>query len=159
MNASKGNVQWFRYETPICVDGSISCIAGHRDFRGDRCTDLTIFQMPDNGTIIAPSLFQWNSTLDPIVGNEDGFQNLRHVDCTHIYGSDDFTRICAGAISWTGYTMNQQTTVQTTPYLVGSPWNLDRVINVNDIQNLIPRFSISALAALNDNGPSHIVLN
>jgi hypothetical protein len=78
-------MHWFPYEIPVWVEGSISYTADHRNFFGDRCTNLTVFQTLGD-TIIAPGLFQCNSTLDLVAGGgEDDFQNLRNVARAHIY--------------------------------------------------------------------------
>ncbi|OCK97866.1 uncharacterized protein K441DRAFT_373153 [Cenococcum geophilum 1.58] len=55
--------------------------------------------------------------------------------------------------------MNQHNTVQTTPYLVGSPWSPYCVVNVDDIQNIIPRFSIGSIAALDDHRLNYTIPN
>jgi hypothetical protein len=55
--------------------------------------------------------------------------------------------------------MSQHNTVQTTPYLIGLPWGPYRVVNMDDIQNIIPRFSIGAIAALDDRRLNYTIPN
>lgn len=52
VNASKDDMHWFSYEVLVWIDGSISYIADHRNFCGDRYTNLTVSQTP--GDIIVP---------------------------------------------------------------------------------------------------------
>ncbi|KAF2120810.1 hypothetical protein BDV96DRAFT_484879 [Lophiotrema nucula] len=143
---------WFKNKLPEYVHGSLSWIGSRWENCGPRCTNMTVYQTRDSGEIKHPSLFLCNSTLSPVTGGEEAFTYLRPEDNEHIFSSDDFARIATGAISWTGYTMNKWYDRQTRAYLRGSKWSPYHIVSKEEVEDLIARFTIGAVAAFDDHG-------
>ncbi|KAF2189449.1 hypothetical protein K469DRAFT_658287 [Zopfia rhizophila CBS 207.26] len=150
-NGSFDGRDWDLYAVPQYVHGSISWVAARAAYCGPRCTNLTVYQASDSTNIKHSSLFLCNSTLAEVQAKA-GDLKLRNVDNEHVYSTDGFARIAAGAIAWTGYTMTRRTERQTRVYLSGLQWSPYRIVNGTDIEDLIARFSISAIAAFDDHG-------
>lgn len=70
----------------------------------------------------------------------------------HIYGNDDFARIAAGSMAWTGYELNNWDDQQWRSYLRGSKWSPYKMLKKEDIEDLLARFTIGAVAAFDDHG-------
>ena len=73
-------------------------------------------------------------------------------DDLSVYGSDDFARIAAGAIGWTGIFWNNWSDRQSRSYSPGSKWSPAKVVTTRDVEDLLMRFTIGAVAAFDDHG-------
>ncbi|KAF2264481.1 hypothetical protein CC78DRAFT_544008 [Lojkania enalia] len=148
---------WDKYYLPSYVRGSISWIGSVSANCGPRCTNLTVYQTKDSRDIKNPSLFLCNSTVSEVTGGEEAFSSLQEKDKSHIFGTDEFARIASGAIAWTGYTMNSWRSRQTRVYLRGSKWSPYEIVRKEQIEDLIARFTIGAIAAFDDHGIRYVV--
>ncbi|KAF2733184.1 hypothetical protein EJ04DRAFT_439567 [Polyplosphaeria fusca] len=140
------------FDLPEYVYGSISWIGSRAANCGPRCTNMTVYQAADDEAIDHPALLLCNSTLSSVSEDPKAFTSLSPKDNDHIYSTDDFARIAAGSICWTGYSMNGWTERQTRLYLQGSKWSPRNKVSKEDIEDLIARFTIGAVAAFDDHG-------
>ena len=69
-------------------------------------------------------------------------------DDAAIYGNDDFARIAAGAIGWTGI----GTDPQSRWYPSGSKWSPAKQVLTEEVEDMLMRFTVGALAAFDDHG-------
>jgi hypothetical protein len=78
---------------------------------GSRCTNFTVLQDKDDDLVKVPGLFLCNSTLTEITKahGKDDITTVTPEDNASVYGSDDFARIAAGSIGWTGIAWNNWT--------------------------------------------------
>jgi hypothetical protein len=144
---------WGKYKLPAYVRGSISWIGSRYAYCGPRCTNFTVYQATDSSEIKAPSLFTCESTLSNVINDDPTlFYRIRDEDRDHLYTNDEFARIAAGAIAWTGYTMNEWWSRQTRHYLRGSKWSPYHMVTKDEVEELLSRFTISAIAAFDDHG-------
>src|ERR1700712_1926760 len=120
---------------------------------------MTVWQQPNDRDILSPALFLCNNTFDPVSGGKSDFINLSAENCRHINGTDEFARIGAGAIAWTGFNPSGYTDVQWVPYLgsAGSRWSPPYPATKPEVEDIIARFSIGAIAAFDDHGPPYII--
>ncbi|ORY13707.1 hypothetical protein BCR34DRAFT_623663 [Clohesyomyces aquaticus] len=158
-NASLDGKHWELYPVPFYYEGSISWVGSRHAYCGSRCTNFTVFQKADDTNITVSSLFTCKNEVSLVQGGEKEFINLRPEDHDHIYSSDDFARIAAGAISWTGYTMANRVERQTRIYFTGEEWSPYKIVGADEVSDMIMRFSISAIAAFDDHGIQYIVPN
>lgn len=128
---------------------------------GPRCTNLTIYQQAtfDNKTIPASSLFLCNSTVSEVKGDLDEFTNLSDEDKKQIYGNDDFARIAAGSIAWTGWSPTNFDDRQIRSYLRGNKFSPNKVVTTEEVEELLARYTIGAIAAFDDHGIRYQVPN
>jgi hypothetical protein len=141
------------------VHGSITWVGMRGAFCGPRCTNLTVYQASDTKDIKYPSMFLCNNTISEIKGGEKEFTHLTEEDKAHAYGNDAFARIAAGAIAWTGFSMDNLTDRQTQEYLKGQTWSPYYKVNTTVVEDLVSRFSIGAIAAYDDHGSRYEVQN
>jgi hypothetical protein len=102
----------------------------------------------DNATIAASSLFLCNSTVSEVnsEGGSPGFENLSEEDKKHIRGTDEFARIAAGSIAWTGWFPAYYEDRQIRSYLRGSKWSPNKIVTKTDVEELLARYTIGAIA-------------
>lgn len=62
-------------------------------------------------------------------------------------------------MAWTGYALNGWDDRQTRSYLRGSKWSPYRIISKDDVEDLLSRFTIGAVAAFDDHGIRYTVKN
>ena len=60
--------------------------------------------------------------------------------------------MAAGAIGWTGLKQGGWDDRQWNLYTQGTPWSPERVLNTSEVEEIIMRFSIGAIAAFDDHG-------
>jgi hypothetical protein len=106
-----------------------------------------------------PSLFLCDSTISAVHGGEKELINLSPKDKQAVYGSDGFARIAAGAMAWTGYTESKWDDRQTRAYTRGSQWSPYRMIRKDEVEDMLARFTIGAIAAFDDHGIRYKVEN
>jgi hypothetical protein len=152
--------EWTKYELPQVAPGAITWIASVDAFCGPRCTNFTVLQDADDDVIKDPGVFLCNSTLSPIT-KAHGKNDITTIpsDEQAVYGSDDFARIATGAIGWTGSTENNWTEKQYRSYTQSSKWSPAKVVATEDVEKLIMRFTIGAIAAFDDHGIRYNLTN
>jgi hypothetical protein len=153
--------EWTKYEIPEKAPGVITWIASVNAHCGSRCTNFTILQDADDDKIKTPGLFLCNNTLSD-VSKASGKNDITCVtpeDEHAVYGSDDFARIAAGAIGWTGIPWNNWIEKQTRSYSQGSKWSPAKVVTTEDIENMLMRFTIGAIGAFDDHGIRYNLIN
>jgi hypothetical protein len=146
--------EWTKYEILEKAPGAITWIASVNAFCGSRCTNFTILQDADDDKIKIPGLFLCNSTLSE-VSKAHGKNDITCAtpDDEHaVYGNDDFARIAAGAIGWTGIPWNNWIEKQTRSYSQGSKWSPAKVVTTEDVEHMLMRFTIGAVGAFDDHG-------
>ncbi|PSN72788.1 hypothetical protein BS50DRAFT_482046 [Corynespora cassiicola Philippines] len=154
-----GGQTYTPYYLPERLTGSISWVGATYSYCGPRCTNFTVFQDSAPQAVTHPSLFVCNSTLSEVTGGEKDFVNLSEEDRGHIYGSEEFARIAAGAMCWTGYETNDWDDRQARSYLRGSKWSPNKIITLEEVEDLLSRFTIGAIAAFDDHGVRYNVTN
>jgi hypothetical protein len=132
--------------------GSLTWTGSKWEHCGPRCTNFTVYQDADDTEIATPSLFFCENKLSAITGGEKDFNNLRPEDNAHIYSNDEFARIASGAMAWTGYNLNGWNDRQTRSYLRGSKWSPYPTVTKSEVEDLLARYTIGAIAAFDDHG-------
>jgi hypothetical protein len=160
-NSSRDLKTWEYFPLPTYVRGSITWISSRAAHCGPRCTNLTVYQHHDlpNGDIKASSMWLCNSTVLPITWNPKDIRNIQKGDEVALRGTDDFARIAAGAIGWTGYTMNGYRSRQSRVYPAGVHWSPYKIVKPNEIEDYISLYSTGAIAAFDDHGPKYRLRN
>lgn len=97
--------------------------------------------------------------MHEVKGETPEFTNLSEEDKKYLYGSDEFARIAAGSIAWTGWWPSNYGDRQIKSYLRGSKWSPNRIVSVRDVENLLARYTIGAIAAFDDHGLRYEVAN
>ncbi|CAI6248930.1 unnamed protein product [Periconia digitata] len=143
---------WSKFDLPIRQNGSITYSASTYSYCGPRCTNFTVYQDIDSNEIIRSALFFCNTTLSEIKGDSAEFINLSPQDKKILYGTDDFARIATGAIGWTGSTSNGWDDRQSQVYMIGTTFSPNKMVDAKTIEDLLARFTISAIAAFDDHG-------
>jgi hypothetical protein len=126
---------------------------------GPRCTNFTVLQTADVFDITENSLFSCNNTLGPVTGGEEEFRNLRDEDRVAVYGTDEFARIAAGSIAWTGAFFNGFEDRSSRSYLHGSKWSPAKIVTTKDVEDMLARFTIGTIASFDDHGVRYHVPN
>ncbi|KAF2638003.1 hypothetical protein P280DRAFT_529626 [Massarina eburnea CBS 473.64] len=134
------------------TNGSLTFIASTFKFCGPHCTNIAVFQDQGSDHIKVPSLFFCNSELSKIKGTAEEFVNLSPADEKVLYSNDEFARIAAGAIAWTGIKIGDWADRQARYYLGGSKWSPYEVADSKTVKELLARFTIGATAAFDDHG-------
>ncbi|KAF2869996.1 hypothetical protein BDV95DRAFT_497925 [Massariosphaeria phaeospora] len=151
---------WKKYQLPAVTQGSISWIGATFEHCGPRCTNFTVYQEQYSDDIKHPSLFLCENTLSEILGGEqENFVNLRLEDTEHINGNDDWARYASGAIAWTGVEEMGWKDRSTRTYLAGSKWSPSHIVNIKEVEGLLSRYTIGAVAAFDDHGVRYTVPN
>ncbi|KAJ4301924.1 hypothetical protein N0V90_004020 [Kalmusia sp. IMI 367209] len=153
---------WDYYWLPDYTGGGcLNWIGSTYEGCGPRCTNFTVYQEKtnDNVTIKASSLFRCNSTVSKVNGDSPEFTNLSDEDKKHIYGNDQFARIAAGSIAWTGWFEADWSDRQLRSYLRGSKWSPNKIVDTKDVAGLLSRYTIGAIAAFDDHGIRYEVAN
>ncbi|KAF2447650.1 hypothetical protein P171DRAFT_452865 [Karstenula rhodostoma CBS 690.94] len=144
--------------------GCLNWIGSTFESCGPRCTNMTIYQETTELTmhevnIKTSSLFLCTSTVSEVEGDSPEFKNLSDEDKKHLKGSDEFARIAAGSIAWSGWYPALYTDRQIRSYLRGSKWSPNKVVNKTDVEELLARYTIGAIAAFDDHGERYKVMN
>ncbi|CAO2650787.1 Nn.00g020790.m01.CDS01 [Neocucurbitaria sp. VM-36] len=145
---------WDKYAIPEQASGAITWIASVQEFCGPRCTNFTVLQYGFDDRVKTTSLFLCNSTLGNVTKAhaEDDITTYSGADEAAVYGSNDFARIAAGAIGWTGIPWNNWIDRQTRSYSQGSKWSPAKVVSKQEVEDMLMRFTIGAVAAFDDHG-------
>ncbi|KAF2131526.1 hypothetical protein P153DRAFT_355296 [Dothidotthia symphoricarpi CBS 119687] len=157
-----GQEKWANYTFPQYGEGSVTWIASVNEHCGPRCTNFTVLQAADHTTIMNSYLYFCNSTLSEII-TMDGKNDITirsQEDSKHVFGTNNFARIAAGAISWTGGDWNGWDTEQFRTHAQGSMWSPIHDVNTTEeVESLLSRFTIGAVAAFDDHGIRYTVSN
>ncbi|KAF2832916.1 hypothetical protein CC86DRAFT_389337 [Ophiobolus disseminans] len=159
-----GQNVWAKHKIPEVAAGSMSWIASVNAHCGSRCTNFTVLQERDNTTIHDSGLWLCNSTLSEIskAGGKSDITTLTEEDERAVYGNDDFARIAAGAIGWTGIAWDWVgigTDRQSRSYSPGSKWSPARPVKREEVEDILMRFTIGAVAAFDDHGIRYNIPN
>ena len=144
-------------KVPIPAQGveAISWI-GHTDKRrdcGPRCAELTVMQLKDDkGHVNKTSLWYCKNEVLNVEQKPDDRMEGMNFDGTRVNGTDMFAKIAAGAISWTGFRMNKWNDTQWRLYPQGTLWSPEHDANTTEIEDIIMRHTIGAIAAFDDHG-------
>jgi len=125
----------------------LSWIGSKWEACGPRCTFFYVYQQKDAEQVPRDVFFLCNNTISAIEGGQNDFENLKDEDKSHLYSNDEFARIAAGAIAWTGYDLNNWTDRQTRSYLRSSKWSPYPTVSKTQVETLLARYSIGAIAA------------
>jgi hypothetical protein len=149
-----GTEEWEKYNITEQAAGSITWMASVQEHCGSRCTNFTIMQYGWTKHVNNTSLFLCNSTLDKVTPAHAKDDITPHTpnDTAAVYGNDDFARIAAGAIGWTGIPWNSWLDRQARSYAQGSKWSPAKNITQKEIEDMLMRFTIGAVAAFDDHG-------
>ncbi|KAF1841200.1 uncharacterized protein K460DRAFT_380912 [Cucurbitaria berberidis CBS 394.84] len=145
---------WGKYPIPEHATGAITWIASVNAFCGPRCTNFTVLQYGFDDRVMTTSLFLCNSTLGNITKAHAKDDITPHTDADNVsvYGTNEFARIAAGAIGWTGIPWNDWLDRQSRSYSQGSKWSPAKVVSKKDVEEMLMRFTIGAVAAFDDHG-------
>lgn len=155
-----GEDAYSQYYLTEAASGSITWTASVPASCGPRCTNFTVLQ--DAGDKVnKTSFFLCNSTLLDIyqAHAEKDITTYSAEDRAAVYGNDAFARIAAGAIGWTGIPWNSWTDRQSRSYSQGSKWSPARNVETKDVEDMLMRFTIGAIAAFDDHGVKYNLTN
>lgn len=156
---------WENYYPPERGPGMLSWSASVGSFCGSRCTNFTILQERTYGVeshiVNETSIFVCNSTVSEVrpSNNKHDITVATKADSDAVWGTDEFARVAAGAMGWTGTAVNQWDDRQTRSYTSGSRWSPLHVVNAEEVEDMLARFTIGAIAAFDDHGIRHNVTN
>lgn len=152
------NGKWWKYYLSRSIQGHISWNADANRRCGPRCLQIVAYQRADPELgIVSNSMFLCNSTVSPVEESNE-FTNLKDEHKPHIYATDVFAQTAAGSIGWTSWKKPNRT-VQTQNYAFGSHNSPDQLVNRQDVEEIISRFTIGAIAAFDDHGPRYNIPN
>ncbi|KAF2258962.1 hypothetical protein CC78DRAFT_621407 [Lojkania enalia] len=154
-----GGKTWSVYNVIRAVGGQIAWTGILSHSCGPRCTSLLVYQRADHKNVEKNAMFLCNSTISEVRHIKNAFGNLREEDKPHVDSTDDFARIAAGAIAWTGDFDSGNRDNQTRTYPTEVPFSPNHTVSPMDVEDIISRFSIGAIAAFDDHGPRYIVSN
>lgn len=159
-----GQDNWIKHKIPEVAPGSVSWIVSVGAHCGSRCTNFTVLQEYDNNTIMDTGLWLCKSTLSEVSkpGGKTDITPNNPDDEAAVFGNDDFARIAAGAIGWTGISWNWTgigTDRQSRTYSPGSKWSPATPLGTKEIENLLMRFTVGTVAAFDDHGIRYNMTN
>ncbi|KAJ4358843.1 hypothetical protein N0V95_002696 [Ascochyta clinopodiicola] len=139
---------------PASGAGAITYIGhtGEDNDCGPRCTTITVLQKKNNITINETSLWKCKSKVEEVIQKKDERMAGTFINETLLQGTDDFAAKAAGAVSWTGFQMNGWKDLQYRLYPGGTQWAPDYKANTTEIEDVIMRHSIGAIAAFDNHG-------
>lgn len=154
---------WVPVPIPVNGYGMVSYISIEKAC-GDnnQCTAVDVLQYRDeegevNSTIKESRVWRCKNSVSSIRGCKTKGVNHTGIDLNDhsIFSNDEFARVAAGAIGWTGITMNGWEDRQYHVYPQGTPWSPNRTISTAEVQDTIMRYTIGAIAAFDDHGIRH----
>ncbi|KAH7397120.1 hypothetical protein BKA66DRAFT_409049 [Pyrenochaeta sp. MPI-SDFR-AT-0127] len=145
---------WNKYPIPEQASGAITWVASVYEYCGPRCTNFTVLQYGFDERVKNTSLFLCNSTLGTVTKAYARNDITTHSDqdSAAVYGTDEFARIAAGAIGWTGIPWNNWVERQARSYSQGSKWSPAKMVSKEEVEDMLMRFTIGAVAAFDDHG-------
>lgn len=162
-----GEKQWTSYLVYEWTSYGTSWSASSYESCGPRCTSLMVLHVP--GSISRnsthPSLWFCNNTVSEITRPELEQGLTINDNDEKVYGTDDFARIAAGAIAWTGNNRPSSASiddnvfmsegVQSRTYFQNTTWGPGADATTEDIERLLMRCTTGAIAAFDDHGVRH----
>ncbi|KAI8936484.1 hypothetical protein NX059_006889 [Plenodomus lindquistii] len=145
---------WAKYDIAEVVSGSMTWIASASEYCGPRCTNFTVVQYGEDSRVDKTSVFLCTNEISEVsnVTSKDDIQTHSSADMAAVYGSANYSRVAAGAIAWTGIEWSDESDLQVHSYTQGSKWSPTHVVTKEEVENLLMRFSIGAIAAFDDHG-------
>ena len=122
---------------------------------GPRCTEMFALQSVDNNTILQPAFFRCKSMISPVQGIEGYIQQGQNTSLYQL--ADQQARIMAGSIGWTGFNYTPGAQLEYVRYSIDSWWSPNKPATAEITAAHIREFSAEAIAALDFNGPRHLV--
>lgn len=122
---------------------------------GSRCTWIRVFQVADNDKVNKTSYWECQSSVTEVMMTEGQSLPIIKPNDPHVFGNDKFAQIAAGAVSWTGLAMNNWTNMQFRLYPQGTSLSPARILDTHEVEDIVRRFSIGAIAAYDDHGARH----
>ncbi len=160
-----GEQDWELFFPAESAEGSVTWEASIYEDCGPRCTNFTIVQYGGFDEYVnATSVFRCNSSVTEVtkVHGKTDITLHEDKDSAAVYGDDTFARIAAGSMGWTGIPWGKKSTQRRT-YSQGAKWSPAHVVTKEEVEMLLMRFTIGAIAAFDDHGlryniPSQTVL-
>ena len=155
MGREPGTEEYSPYIITETAWGSVTWMASVDEICGPRCTNFTVVRLPDDKYVNDTSLFACENTLGNVTSSRDAKHDITlrdPADFGAVFGSDDFARIAAGAIAWTGIAWANSDYRQTRSYSQGSKWSPAKELKEEQLEDLLMRFTIGAVAAFDDHG-------
>jgi hypothetical protein len=147
-----GTEDYSKYYMPETALGEVIWVGSVDSYCGPRCTNFTVLQLP-YGNVKNASMFLCNNTLGEVTHPDDkDITPHTPADKAALYGSDEFARIATGTIAWTGIPWGLWLDRQTRYYGQGSTWSPDHDVTKQEIEEMLMRFTIGAVAAFDDHG-------
>ena len=150
-----GTEEYVHWAVPEGASGSVTWVASVDSHCGARCTNFTVMQLgiPDS-RVNDTSLFLCNSTLGRVTTAyaADDITVRSANDTAAVYGTDNFARIAAGAIGWTGLYAVGWDDRQAQSYSQGSIASPAHNVQKQEIEDILMRFTIGAVASFDDHG-------
>lgn len=150
-----GEEPWRKYYFPESAGGALTWIADAMGACGPRCTNFTVLQANLTGSSITePSLFLCDSIVSEVQkGNDKHDITIRNDnDSKVVFGSSFWATVASGAMGWTGIHTLGWNRVQFRTYTQGSKWSPAHPVNATEVQDILMRFTIGAIAAFDDHG-------
>lgn len=124
---------------------------------GPRCSKIMVYQHPDYVSVNTSSYWECKSTVTNIKPTKG--QSLANIDPTdpQVFGNDKFARVAAGAISWSGISYGGWGNWNWQLYPKGTYGSPTHIVNTSEVEDIIKRFSIGAIAAYDDHGVRHSI--
>ncbi|KAI4946130.1 hypothetical protein J4E91_007573 [Alternaria rosae] len=158
MARHQGDDDYVKWEVTEQAGGSVTWMASVPENCGPRCTNFTVMQLPESdkkhARVTTASLFLCNNTLGNVTSSyaPNDIVPRDPADFAAVWGSDTFARTAAGAMGWTGIPWNLWFDRQTRSYSQGTKWSPAHNIAKSEVEDLLMRFTIGAVAAFDDHG-------
>ncbi|KZM18454.1 uncharacterized protein EKO05_0001303 [Ascochyta rabiei] len=151
--------EWDKFYLPQYAGGALTWMASIPEACGARCTNFTVLQNRLGNIVNETSLFLCNSTVSEIrSGKEKNDITLQSKeDSDAVFGTDQFARTASGAMGWTGTSWDNWDDMQFRTYTRGSRWSPSHIVNASEVEDMLMRFTIGAIAAFDDHGIRHNV--
>ncbi|KAH6614868.1 hypothetical protein C7974DRAFT_55319 [Boeremia exigua] len=152
-----GEEHWTKYYFPEFAGGALTWIADATGACGTRCTNFTVLQanLSDaTSNITKPSLFLCESAVGHIEkgNNKHDITIINDEDSKVVFGNNLWAQVASGALGWTGLPTRGWEHVQYRTYTQGSKWSPAHPVNASEVQDILMRFTIGAIAAFDDHG-------
>lgn len=148
---------------PQYAGGALTWMASIPEMCGPRCTNFTVLQNQLARTDInKTSLFLCNSTVSEVrsgTSNKDIAISSKSIDSDAVFGTSAFARIASGAMGWTGTSWNDWDDRQFRTYTRGSRWSPSHIVDASEVEDILARFTIGAIAAFDDHGIRYNITN
>jgi len=119
---------------------------------GPRCSQIWALQSADNVTsdVPVPRFWQCNNTVGQVTNTD------RYINPSQYQVADEQARVMAGAIGFSGITVESGTfldTLESVRYSSDSEWSPPGNLSERDMARVVMKFTAGAFSALDENGP------